>query len=479
MGRMKKYTARGNETRVVLIGMITDDVVISRISEKWTDEGLFGSRWCNRIGSWCVKYYRRYEKPIGKKLEAVFERWAVKNEKSNAEIIEKIDSFLCGLSNEYEDTDVSSDYILDRAAEVFDRARLLQAMANVEVAIDSGNMSKAYETISELGRVDLGVGSVIKPCEDMGVWVDVYEEDNQESIVPYKGELQGFLGKWLVRDSLIAFEAPDKNGKSIVLMDIAVRALRNRKKVAFFDTGDMSRNQVLRRLGSRIARRPPYPCIVDYPVSVDHDVKDIQFKKKVFKEGMTGRIAYNAIKKYTKRSDSLRLCCYPNSTASVMDIINQLKYWEREGWYPDACIIDYADILAPPPGSHDGLDEIDRTWKLMRRLSQEMHCLVVTATQSSAAAYKKEGNQLLSKKHFSGRKTKLAQVNGMLGINVFPGDKEKGVIRLNWVVRREGAWSESQWFTAAGCWDYYSPFVTIENPKSFSDSYDKTEDNFR
>jgi len=476
---VKKYKPRGNDTRIVLIGMITDDVVISKVAEKWTDEGLFGSRWCNRIGSWCVRYYQRYEKAIGKRLESVFERWAIKNGKSRSEEVDEIDKFLCSLSDEYENTDATSDYVLDRAAEVFDQSRLLRAMADIEMAIDDGDLSKAYESASTMIRVDLGGGRIIKPCEGMEDWIDFFEEQESEMLVPYKGAMRNFLGKWMTRDSFIAFEGIDKSGKSIYLMDIAVRALRNRKNVAFFDTGDMSKKQVMRRLGCRVARRPLLPCTIKYPVSVDHNVEDIQYREKVFKEGMTGRIAFNAMKKFARRADSMRICCYPNSTVSILDIISQLKYWARDGYIPDVVVIDYADILAPPAGSHDGLDEIDRTWKLMRRLSQEMHCLVVTATQSSAAAYKKEGGQLLSRKHFSGRKTKLAHVNGMVGINVFPGDKEKGVTRLNWVVRREGAWSESNWFTVAGCWDYYSPAIVLENPREFSENRDKGEENFR
>ena len=474
---MKKLTAPGADIRIVLTGMITDPIVISRISEKWTDEGLFGNRWCNRIAGWCIRYYRKYEKPIGKKIEAVFERWAAKPGNS-PEVVEKIDSFLCGLSNEYEITDVTPKYVLDRAALLFDKIRLMQAVSDIEGAVDTEDLSKAYETINALDRIDLGAGKVLKPCEDLGVWADVYGEESKEILVPYKKRMHDFLGKWFTRDSLYAYQAPDKIGKSCHLLDVAIRGLRNRKKVAYFDTGDMSEDQVLSRMGSRAARVPLFPCTIEYPISVTHE-GEVESKTKIYKKGMTSRIAFQAMKRLSKRGDSLRLMCYPNSTVSILDIISQVNHWAREGFIPDIIIIDYSDILAPPAGSHDGLDEIDRTWKLMRRLSQEMHCLVVTATQSNAAAYKKEGNQLLGKKHFSGRKTKMAHVNGMIGINVLPGDKEKGICRLNWIVRREGAWSESEWFTMAGCWDYYSPAVAIESFEKISRISDNNDENFR
>ena len=51
------------------------------------------------------------------------------------------------------------------------------------------------------------------------------------------------------------------------------------------------------------------------------------------------------------------------------------------------------------------------------------------------------------KKHFGGRKTKMAHVNGMVGIQVTPAEKEKGICRLNWIVRRGARYSE-----IAPCW---------------------------
>ncbi len=98
--------------------------------------------------------------------------------------------------------------------------------------------------------------------------------------------------------------------------------------------------------------------------------------------------------------------------------------WEREGWFPDCVVIDYADILAAPTGFRETNDQIDEVWERMRRLSQEIHGLVLTATQSSALAY--GGKQkVLTRKHFSGRKTKLAHVTAMFGINITPEEEKE------------------------------------------------------
>jgi hypothetical protein len=71
----------------------------------------------------------------------------------------------------------------------------------------------------------------------------------------------------------------------------------------------------------------------------------------------------------------------------------------------------------------------------MRSLSQEKHCLVVTATQSDADSYKAD---LLDMKNFSESKSKYAHVTGMFGLNQRPNEKKIGLMRINEIVIREG-----------------------------------------
>jgi hypothetical protein len=168
--------------------------------------------------------------------------------------------------------------------------------------------------------------------------------------------------------------------------------------------------------------------------------------------------AFKVLGKLCRGRDMLRISCHPNSSISVDGVAGLLKDWAREGWVADVVIVDYADILAPLPGYRDSLDQIDATWRHLRRMSQELHCLVVTASQSSAEAYK-AGTTVLGKRHFGGRKTKLAHVNGMIGLNVGEADRELGISRMNWVVRRDARYSERRQLVMAGCLDVGCPIV--------------------
>jgi replicative DNA helicase len=125
-----------------------------------------------------------------------------------------------------------------------------------------------------------------------------------------------------------------------------------------------------------------------------------------------------------------------------------LQTYERSGWVPDIVVIDYADILAPPAGVADNREQINHAWKQMRSLSQEFHCLVVTATQSDAASY----NQwILNRRNFTDDKRKLAHVTSMLGINQTEEEKEFGIFRYNFIASREQKYKETKCVYLASC----------------------------
>ena len=119
-------------------------------------------------------------------------------------------------------------------------------------------------------------------------------------------------------------------------------------------------------------------------------------------------------------------------------------------------VIDYADILAPPHGVADTRDQINSTWKQLRALSQSTHSLVVTATQADANSY---NANTIGRSNFSEDKRKLAHVTGLVGLNANSDEKECGILRLNWIVLRESAFTETQCVHVAGCLEIGNPAI--------------------
>jgi len=462
--KTKRYS--GEDLRRVLAGMITDQVVCSRIASQWRPEGLFDSPWANLVGGWAVDHLLKYDQPPNDQIKSLFEAWVNKTDPSR-EVVEPVERFLQALSDEYSQQEKpTSDYLLDCAGRLFNKTRMKQAMEEATDNIDRDQVDEAYGKLTGLNRVELGVGAVIKPAEDFDAWRQAFNTEQQRQLVSYPDDLDWFIGKEIVRDSLIAFMGPDKSGKSFWLLDLAYRAIRGRCRVAFFEVGDMGRDAVMRRLGQRAARRPLGPSDCFIPISVAESGRPMR-KKKTFDGELTPAESFKAFQKVTRGRDVFRLACYPNSSINVEGIVSVLRDWEREDFIADVVVIDYADILAPPSGIRDTLDQIDVTWKSLRRMSQELHCLVVTATQSNATAYKGK-QRVLGRQHFSGRKTKLAEVNGMIGINVSPRDKKFGTTWLNWVVKREGYYNEQWMVPAAGCLAIANPAIRSQTKREKS-----------
>ena len=131
------------------------------------------------------------------------------------------------------------------------------------------------------------------------------------------------------------------------------------------------------------------------------------------------------------------------------------------GWLPDVVVIDYADILAPMDGRQEKRYQVDETWKRMRGLSQKRRICVITATQADAASYRVK---TLGKSNFSESKTKLAHANAFIGINALPDEVEKQIRRLNFIVRREEAYSELECLYVAGCLAIGNPMIIATLP---------------
>jgi len=231
-------------------------------------------------------------------------------------------------------------------------------------------------------------------------------------------------------------------------VEFLFRALMNQRRVALFEVGDMSQSQILRRMGVRLSRRPMFKSNlgpIKVPLKMGRKGKKIRHKtKEVFcdkvatnksrKKGMDKFMRANGIKKdvtYVKSS------IHANSSINIAGIETILNQWEVfEGFVPDIIIIDYPDILDVEPGGSNLSERgtVNATWKAMRKLSQEKHCLVIAPTQADAGSYDLE---TLGMGNFTEDKRKIAHVTGMIGLNQIGEEKKAAVMRLNWIALRE------------------------------------------
>lgn len=468
---MKIKRTDSSTLRRVLIGMITDPIVIARLADKWEDGGMFASRWANLVAHWAIRFYRKHNKPIGLAIESNYERWAENH--ADKELTKLVGNFLAVLDSEYDpNVPVNSEHILDLAKEQIQIARIKDLNEKTEGLLGQGKVDEASQSMLQYREVNLGLGSFVEPTKDFSLWVQAFEKNNQESIFSYPGDLGKLLGNVMHRDGFVSWMGVEKAGKSYTLIDATFRALRRGAKVAYFEAGDLGQDEVHVRLGERITGLPRrvgsylIPNVPEKGSSLPQD--DIYWLIR-YEDTVGPRSAFAAIQKLCKNKHNLRVSTHPNSSLTTAEIDSVLTGYDAEEWTPDVVVVDYADILAPPTGMRDPLEQIDENWRHLRRISQKWHCLMLTATQASANTY--DQKQPMSRKNFSGRKTKLAHVSAMIGLNIYNssrranGREEPLPIHWNLVVRRNGYCNPNQEVTVHGCMGIGRPVMVTHRRK--------------
>lgn len=450
---MRIVKAENAIERMVLTGMIVDPVVCARISAKWQHD-LFRSKWANLVAKWCYEYHMHYGKAPARHIETAFRAWERKtHDKDTVQLVER---FLSGLSEEYTNLqqESNSDYILDKAGQHFSQVKIERLQDNLETDLTNGEVEKALGRIVGFDQVKIGQGEYIDIFNVKEEWKDAFAQQG-DSIINYPHRLGTFFGTQLGRDCFVAFTGPEKRGKSMWLMELAFKAVTQRRRVAFFEAGDMSRRQIMRRMATRIAMHPRYATTLNWPIAIHLRKKEAKVltEERTFDKPLDWRSTLKACRRMRRKQirskeSYFRLVCAPNDTLHVKTIESTLREWERGGWLADVIIIDYCDILDMTWPKIEGRDRINKTWMQLRKLSQQFHCLLLTATQANAKSY---DAKIIRKGHFSDDKRKHAHVTAMYGINQTDKEKAQGVYRLNCIELRDGEYQESNCIWVAGC----------------------------
>jgi hypothetical protein len=459
--KIKKYDNKSE--RLILTGMIVDEAVLRRIAAN-SQKNMFKSKYANLISKWCIKFYDKYGDAPMNHIEYLFESWSAKtNDKETVKIVSK---FLDSLSQEYEELleESNSAYTIDLAGAHFNKVKLDRHTEKIQGDLERGLTDDAVNSACSFDRIEMGVGEIVNVMQDKEAIREAFKAKGKP-IIEYPGAMGRFLKGAFERDGFVAFMGSEGRGKSFLLEDVAFRATLQRRRVAYFEAGDMSQKQVMLRLMTRISKRPLKAKTIDYPIGIekneDYSVS-VETQEKKYKNALSWQKAYKACKQVMKRrvkskNPYLKLSCHPNSTLSVGMIADRIEQWTKDDWVPDVIVIDYADILLMNTPGLEGRDLINDTWKKLRSLSQKYHCLVVTATQANAGSY---NTTVVTRKNFSEDKRKLAHVTGMIGINQKdPEEKDLGVMRLNWVKLRGEDFSEKQVIFIAGCLSIANPII--------------------
>lgn len=482
--------------RDIAIGCIVSTEFLREIQEEWNPEYL-ESRTAQTVCKWCWTFYARHKKAPYKKIEQIFTRKSKgKLDESLAEEIET--EILQSLSTEFSKKDFDVEVLLTDTREYFKERNVVVHVENVQALIDKGKIDEAIKLNSQFIDVSLDeeTGIYITDKEQMDEAVRTAHKEKEDPLVKYSGALGELLNNELVRGRFVSILAPEKRGKTFILLDMALRALKQGNEVAFFQAGDMTQNDQLIRMGSYVTGLPNkeehlgthYVPVMDCIYNqvndcrrkirenhvglVDGRFEDIvenpptkeqlielhklspeykrcfncsEFKhnrwgtpyvKKVkYKRLLTPKrqIAANEKQLYNSRQ-KFRLETYANGALTPDIMINQLQVWKLEGFEPKVILIDYMDLLVNDTKDHR--QATNKVWKQVRFISQTFNALTVAPTQGDAKAYDKK---TLTLQNFSEDKRKNAHVTAIIGLNQDPKGREKGLglMRFNKILSRD------------------------------------------
>lgn len=489
--------------RRIITGMIVSTDYLHRLRPFW-DPALLQSTEFVRVAGWCIDHYDAYHVAPDSDIEGIFMAHLPQLPKADAAYIQTV---LEDISDDYgRGPQFNAAYLYDRTVEYLTARHLDRHNEQVQLLIDRGQVQQAEQLAQsyqpaafEHAAVGLDLGS-----REAMQRIDDAFSDTAQQVLSYPGALGSMWNEHMVRGGFVAFLGPEKRGKTFMLIELAMRAYRQRANVAFFSAGDMTETQMLKRICVYQARRsdrerycaehyrPIGDCVYNQlnlctraDRNCDHGIFDVSLEqfnrdrtKYVSLEALQqcyeqypdyapcdshtcgkrigtpwlklvpavapldARSAKRELRRFTRRyKRGFRLATYAADTLTVPEIERCLDHWERyEGFVPDVLVIDYADLLDAGSGSKEFRHRQNDVWMGLRGLSQRRHALLITATQADSDSYTRGR---LGRSNFSEDKRKLAHVTAMFGLNQDPQDREKklGILRINEIVVREGAFS--------------------------------------
>lgn len=496
--------------RRIITGMIVSKDYLARIQRIW-NPALMESPELKTVARWCLAYFDKYKKAPDSDIQDIYldhMKSPQPGEGFTHADVKYIEELLSSLSDEYgRDNQFNSAYLFDKTVKYFKAQELSNHNQEVQALIDAGQVEEAEKlttsyTPSIMGEIDTGLDLSGEGALEA---IDRAFTSAYMPVVSYPGALGSIWNEHLIRGGFFTLLAPEKRGKSFMLMEIALRAIRQKANVAFFEAGDMTESQVLRRICVYIAQRsdkekycrdrfrPVGDCVFNQldtcereDRNCDHGIFDVSLElfyqslsqfmsieslKQKYEEypeyepcdsygcgkrrgvvwirriektqPLTVKQAKRRVKAFfAKYRQRFKLSTYSAGTLTVSEIRRALDSWERlDGFVPDVIVVDYADLLSADDGKVSEFRHKQDHVWKSLRALSQERHVLVITATQADAESYKRGRLSLS--NFSEDKRKLSHVTAQYGLNQDPQGREKklGVMRINEIVVREGEFS--------------------------------------
>jgi len=284
---------------------------------------------------------------------------------------------------------------------------VLSTVIETSIDVNSGNIDstkilKSFETACGISLTDnIGMDyleSVDEHCEEL-------QRVFRTVSTGWKW-LDKHLGGGFMAEgrALYCFFGVTNVGKSIFLGNIATNIL-NQDKVVLLISLEMPEQVYAKRISAQLSSIPAN----DLKIRVDPLKKFLDSYKM-------------------KNSNSkLIIKEFPPKAVTILQIKSYVNKLIRKGIKPDAIIIDYINLIAPPSNGLGSYESVKQICEGMRALSYDFECPIITATQANRAAYNKAAPDAGK----TGESMGLSHtVDAQFSIWTEEGDADLGIIHL-------------------------------------------------
>ncbi len=427
MIRQRKPANNPRTERQIITGMISSTRFLKNVIPLIQNGGEFQTEFARHVSVWCVEYYDKYEKAPREQIEDLF---LSHKKKMQDDQIQLIKDFLVDISQEFEKEEgkFNAPYILDKAEEYFAEVTMKNFAAEINAHVTAGRFDEAEKSIGGYKRPYRPQTVGVRPIQDESFIesLHVSEEDDEDIIIKFPGMLGQAVGP-LKRGYLMAFQAESGVGKTWWLWFITKLAIFNGYNVPFLSL-EMSNKQMATRMwqdlmgapiteddnpvvevpeldckdnqdgtcdlrcrrgaGELDLERPDNKWVTCHECSPMDETALTTFKRKKKKEGFHPQLAIAKRNQFERTGllqkwGTLDLASFPENSFTTTDMFNHVDNLEYiDGIIADMVVSDYADkhkweIPQDPRNS------IGRIWADYKRMAQEKHVLMVTASQSN------------------------------------------------------------------------------------------------
>lgn len=480
--KLKRKTIESETEEKILIGLIVSDT-FCRDFHSLISKEMFAVDFIARAAMWCKSYYHKYKKAPAKHIQDIYE--TEKQKINSDDEREAISNLLIKLSEDHESSEFNEEYLADKARNYFRERSIRLSTEKASALLEIGKVEEAETILQKYKKTSTAFIGWENPFDETVIKNWFQDEISQKDVLfQLPGDIGKFIGAFQ-RNWLVSFLAPVKRGKTFFLLEIAVWGILSRKRTLIISL-EMDKHRVYKRIYKRLTASadqakeyimPIFDCklnqegicekterrnknrlLDDFGKKPKHFEKDLKYKvctvcrgTKEFKpatwftvtkrEELRQNKAVKQISAISKQfGNKVRAIKYPTKTANVARIRSDIQALEEnEGFVPDLIIIDYADILGKEDARESGRDAINATWEALKGMTDELHCCVVTASQSNRAGFDREN---VTQTNASEDIRKMAHADIWFGINQTPDEKRASIARISKIAVRDGEFDQ-------------------------------------